>query len=274
MLPLVTVYIPTHNRKHLVTRAINSVLKQSHKPIEIIVVDDGSSDDTESHLSPFIKANQIRFFKNTTPKGACHARNRAIFEATGEFITGLDDDDEFTSNRVSSFVQAYNCQSAFLFSSYQIQQIDNSKLWSSGPSQPNHSNLLKRNTVGNQVFVERQRLLSIGGFDESLPAWQDHDVWIRLTKKYGKAKRVDLPSYIIDTSHPHETISKNLENIFKAYQIFQNKYPEYQTAAFRRFLRLNYLQYPGVPFPFLEFLSILPSSAGKRAIKVFLDKLS
>ncbi|MCY4046349.1 MAG: glycosyltransferase [Cellvibrionales bacterium] len=274
MQTLVTVYIPTHNRKHLVTRAIDSVLAQTYSPIEIIVVDDGSQDGTEEHLNEYIQSGKIHFIRNIESKGACYSRNIAIKAAKGKFITGLDDDDVFTQDRITQFIQASNNNDdcAFLYSGYQLKQPSGTKYWSKGGNKQSHSDLLKRNRTGNQVFARRERLLAVGGFDESLPAWQDHDLWIRLTEKYSPAQKVDKPTYIVDTTHSHERISTNLTKVKNAHDIFKQKHLHYSQPQYRRFLELNYYQYPGVPFPLKKYLAYLPSSAAKRATKIYIDK--
>lgn len=269
----VTVYIPTHNRKHLLTRAIDSVLAQTYSPIEIIVVDDGSSDGTETHLDRYITSKKIRFIRNETAKGACYSRNAAIKAANGEYITGLDDDDEFTPERIENFIQATNTDSAFLFTGYLLKEPRGIRTYERGPAKQGMKNLLKRNTVGSQIFVKKDKILAVGCFDETLPAWQDYDLWLRIIEKYGTAKRIPGYTYVVDTTHDHERISSNPENIDKAYAIFQKKYAQFTTRKYQRFLKLFYYQYEGIPFPLLSYLSFLPTPAAKRATKIYLDKL-
>ena len=113
--PLVTVYIPTHNRCQLLKRAVDSVLKQSYQHIELIIVDDASVDDTEYYLSELVTQHaNIRFFKQKHAKGACVARNIAINDAKGELITGLDDDDEYLPERIADLVANYDEGYAFV----------------------------------------------------------------------------------------------------------------------------------------------------------------
>ena len=98
--PLITVYIPTHNRSILLKRAVDSVLRQTYENFEIIICDDGSSDNTADYLVDLAsRDHRVKFIRNNEPKGACFSRNRCIELAKGEFITGLDDDDEFVENR-------------------------------------------------------------------------------------------------------------------------------------------------------------------------------
>lgn len=89
--PLVTVYMPTYNRVDLLQRAVESVLSQDYKNIELIVVDDNSTDDTHKYLSKIVEEDShFRYFINEKNSGACISRNKAIFSTNGEFITGLD----------------------------------------------------------------------------------------------------------------------------------------------------------------------------------------
>ncbi|PLL70465.1 hypothetical protein CWN62_29695, partial [Klebsiella pneumoniae] len=89
--PLVTIYIPTYNRLELLKRALNSVVNQTYKNLEIIVVDDNSSDGTQEFLKNFSKKDpRVSYILKTDNSGACVSRNLAIDKANGLFITGLD----------------------------------------------------------------------------------------------------------------------------------------------------------------------------------------
>ena len=85
----ITVIIPTYNRKKLVNKAIKSVLNQTYSNIEIIVIDDCSTDNSENEIKK-IKDTRIRYIKLRKRKGANYARNRGILKASGEFISFLD----------------------------------------------------------------------------------------------------------------------------------------------------------------------------------------
>ena len=102
---LVSVYIPTKNRLPLLQRAIQSVKSQTYKHIEIIVVDDGSSDGTSNYLERLQQAGEVNAIFQEKSVGSCAARNKAIMAAAGEFITGLDDDDFYLlPNRIEKFI--------------------------------------------------------------------------------------------------------------------------------------------------------------------------
>ena len=102
---LVTVYITTFNRVNLLKRSLDSVFKQTYKNIEIIIVDDCSTDGTQEFIKEISQQDKrIKFFLKEKNGGACESRNIAIQNARGEYITGLDDDDYFLSNRIENFV--------------------------------------------------------------------------------------------------------------------------------------------------------------------------
>lgn len=222
--PLVSVYIPTHNRCHLLRRAVESVFKQSYKNIELLIVDDASSDDTCHYLDSLNHPSiNIYKFKHEVAQGACVARNLAIKHAKGKFITGLDDDDEFLPHRIADFVGHYDPRYSFICTGF---------LWDYGKRkrQVDHTNKmitlneqLNYNYATNQVFIETKRLLAIGGFDESFVACQDYDTWTRLIKHFGIAKRFEGASYVIHRGDGVERISA-LANWLKGHEQFMAKH--------------------------------------------------
>ncbi len=237
--PLVSAIITTHNRPLVLSRAINSVLQQSYKNIEILVVDDGSSQETEKVIREIqVQHPSIQYFKHEIPKGACAARNLGIRNSIGKFVTGLDDDDEWMPNRIESFVNAYDNNFAML-SALNIC-VDGTGTSFIPDKRPNSTvitldDMLYENVLGNQVFVLRERMLGIQGFDESLCAAQDYDTWLRLILKYGNAKSLDVPlqKVYVGTELNRITDSSNkflgYLNCYKKHkQHFSNRQRKYQ----------------------------------------------
>ena len=180
--PLVTVYIPTFNRLELLQRAVESVCNQTYKNLEIIVVDDCSTDGTQKYLVQLSKEDsRIRYFFKEKNSGACVSRNIAIEYSTGEYITGLDDDDYFLKDRIQRFVENKDKLEnyEFLYSNYYIKNNEGLQDFRSDRFKPNEiksKDLLSINYVNNQIFTLTARLIKIG-FNESLPAWQDLFTW-------------------------------------------------------------------------------------------------
>ncbi|MBH0044855.1 glycosyltransferase family 2 protein [Pseudoalteromonas sp. NZS11_1] len=220
MPPLVTVYITTHNRGRRLITAVNSVLNQTYKNIEIIISDDGSQDNTpeivESLTSEF---SNIRYVRNEIPMGANHARNRALELARGVFITGLDDDDEFKEDRIQLFVSNWDDKYAFICDNFidsfkdreDAHYMEKDILFSC-------ENLLFENLASNQVFTLSERLREVGGFNLKLKRLQDWDCWLRLSHRYGTAKRFNWCTYMMY----HDQIDRisNNQKSREAYKVF------------------------------------------------------
>ena len=108
---LVSVIIPTYSRSTFITRAIDSVLGQTYHPIEIIVVDDNGKGtpqqiETQKILQTYIDDNKIRYITHERNKNGSAARNTGIEASRGEYVTFLDDDDEYLSEKVAREVEA------------------------------------------------------------------------------------------------------------------------------------------------------------------------
>lgn len=224
-LPLVTVYMPTYNRVALLQRAVESVLGQDYRNIELIVVDDNSTDGTHQYLAEMAeKDSRFRYFINEENSGACVSRNKAIFAANGEFITGLDDDDYFLSHHISTLVTSWNKRNNKSIAVYPNNYVNTNKGLTKAPSKTSKctaKDLISANWIGNQLFTKTIHLQRIGGFDENMPVWQDLECWYRLLKYYNAtANTANIYSYVIDLDHPHERISSKSANVVVAASNF------------------------------------------------------
>ncbi|MBU2891916.1 glycosyltransferase [Colwellia sp. D2M02] len=230
-LPLVTVWIPTLNRQEMLKRALNSVLSQSYSNLEIFIVDNGSTDDTEAVVAEYqAKHNNIVYHRFTENKGACAARNYAIMHGKGELVTGLDDDDEFLPQRIKQLVAAYDERFAFVctgyfwdYGAYRKAKIDTAM------DVDLHAQL-NFNQTSNQALVSRERIIEAGLFDEDLTSCQDWDMWTRLIIKYGTALRIAGASYIVHTAHDKPRITGNISNRLKGLEQFYSKHKHLMTA--------------------------------------------
>jgi len=196
--PLVSVYIPTRNRRELLRRAVESVLGQSYPAIEILVADDASDDGTEAMMRSWAaREPRLRYLRIGEPSGANVARNRAIRAARGVFVTGLDDDDIMLPERVEKLVTAYRDDLAFVTSRYYVEDGRRRRIRPRVVARRiRRRDLLYANIVGNQVFAPRRRFVEAGLFDETLPAAQDIDMWIRMLGE-GEAEILPEPLQIV-----------------------------------------------------------------------------
>ena len=239
---LITVYIPTYQRVNLLRRSVASVLCQDYENFELLIVDDGSSDGTSRYLSSLEKNDpRVKVLQKDGPQGASASRNVAIKYAKGLFITGLDDDDFFLPNRLSSFIQAWERKSdnvVGLYTSHSVIGRDGGLRLYRRPEMACRRSHFLRNSIGNQVFTKTENLRSIGGFDESLGVWQDFECWIRLMK-LGQVQRINNNSYVFDHSHDSQRITDSKREVVEAaYQYIAEKH-QLNSRELRRFSTLK-----------------------------------
>ena len=219
--------MPTKNRLNLLIKAINSVKNQNFDNWELIVVNDGSTDGTKAYLETLAEVDiRIRVLSNPTSQGGPMARNAAIRIARGDFVTGLDDDDSFTPDRLQSFADAWleyikkGITPSALYSNQNIYQHGSLITITQKPTLANYDDLFSQNYIGNQIFAPRMNFISAGLFRPELPAWQDLEFFLRIVKNFGLAYLVPHATYNFDESPRSDRISlKNEEKMRSAFEI-------------------------------------------------------
>ncbi|HFE8494409.1 glycosyltransferase [Raoultella ornithinolytica] len=220
--PKVSIYISTYNRLGKLKRAINSVLGQDYQNWELLVCDDASTDGTSEFMNALILTDErIRYLRSESNKGACQTRNLGIFNATGLFITGLDDDDEFTPDRLTFFLQHWDDKYSFICCDFLNKYPNGESKQYYCQDKEYHvfdaKDLLYENEASNQIFTLTERLRSIGGFNKDVKRLQDWDTWLRLAHLHGQFIRFNHVSYIMHHDHgPHEIRVSQNEKITSA----------------------------------------------------------
>lgn len=277
--PVVSIYMPTHNRLSLLKRAVSSVLAQTLPTFELIIVNDLSSDGTAEYLDELASADaRILVLHNLENMGACASRNRAIAMASGEYITGLDDDDFFLPERLIKFLQLWKIVEATetnlrgLYSNvYWLKQSDGGGRVTHALTRVTRSDLLRRNHV-NSVFTRTVYMQAIGGFDPAFPAWQDYDTWYRLMGSNGCMLLEPSVSYVIDDCHHGARISiKSLTRFEQAHALFCAKHdlPPDVVAT----LRNSIFEHPLARMSFVNLFHQVRSGSARMALRVFVLKL-
>jgi len=279
--PLVSVYIPTHNRSTLLIQAIESVLAQTYSNIEIIVCSDGSTDNTDQVMQDYCqKYSNIKYLKNIIAKGACFSRNRCIEEAEGEYITGLDDDDLFHPNRIEIFVKLYNNDDAFLCSSIILKPLSKFKGFSLFKTKTNQLKCIKitlddilfENIVGNQIFIPIKKLKSVNGFSEDMPAWQDYDTWVKLMVKYGNARKIEYDLYVADDEPQRARITNSNRRIDGCLKFYE-KYDHLLNEKNKRNAHLRKAIFSNTKLPFIELVKYFNIEGGRNWLRAVVIKL-
>jgi len=182
------VIIPTYNRGHTIQRAIESVLAQTFQDFEIVIVDDGSSDNTGEIVQAF-RDNRIRFFRHEMNRGPAAARNKAVQNSIGTYLAFLDSDDEWFPEKLEEQVLALeNSTSQVRACTTGILMVQGDHVTEQFPEPitPLRKKLLWGCDFGpgTTLFVERAVYNEIGMMDESLPRCQDWDWLIRYSNRY------------------------------------------------------------------------------------------
>jgi len=218
MPPTVTVIIPTYNSAALVTQAIDSALAQTTAPTEIIVIDDGSADDTKTRLAPY--TNRIKYHHQSN-QGVAAARNLGLREATSDFIAFLDADDLWHPQKLELQLQAIATHSEI-----SLLATERSATISTLPLQnpndqiqkiPWKDLVVKNRFTTSSVLLRRSILNQTGHFDTALQGPEDYDLWLRIAELAPVAKLHlplthyrDLPNSL---SHQSQTMHAGMLRI-------------------------------------------------------------
>jgi GT2 family glycosyltransferase/SAM-dependent methyltransferase len=190
----VAVAIATYNHAHYLGAALDSVLRQTVRPDEIIVVDDGSSDDPAAVVEAYSGVRLVR----QPNQGLSAARNTALRIAAADFILFLDADDLLTPLAIEAGLACFreNPQAGFVYGGHLrvddgLRPLGEARFSPIGPDP--HASFLTGNFVGMHAtaLYDRARLLGIGGFDTTLRRCEDYDVYLRMSRSHGVASHPD-----------------------------------------------------------------------------------
>ena len=190
-MPKVSVIIPTYNRAEYLPAAIESVLAQSFCDVEIIVVDDGSTDATRSVLQPWVDTGQIRYYRQEN-RGVSAARNRGIALAQGEYIAFLDSDDLFAPDKLEKQAAHLDAdiEIGLVHGSFRRVDMDGNLLAERDTSRFSgnvYPEMLLDWSVlipPSCVMLRAAALSETGGFDQAMRWGEDIDLWRRVARRY------------------------------------------------------------------------------------------
>jgi glycosyltransferase involved in cell wall biosynthesis len=222
----VSVVLPTHNRSEWLRLALISVLRQREVGLEIIVVDDGSSDDTVQVVKD-LDDRRIRLLRHERPRGVSEARNHGSAEARAEWLAFIDDDDLWAPEKLVRQLEAAGA-SARDWAYTGVVNIDEGLriLAPVRPAPPDEivGLLLRRNAIpggGSNVVVRRDVFNRVGPFDTALKNTEDWEMWIRLAKQ-------GLPAWVPEPLlayrvHPGNA-SLDIEAIFAGVTMIERRH--------------------------------------------------
>lgn len=200
--PGVTVVIPTFNRAQMIGEAIDSVVSQDFEPLEVIVVDDGSTDDTQTVIAHSQRKSKhpIRVIRQAN-SGESAARNAGILEATHDLVAFLDSDNRWRPGKLTNQVRLLtDGEYEFTFTAYsefgpdivspRIVRVED---WHDDPLSALRKLLVGCVVNTSTVIARRDVLLDVGLFDRSLPCCADHDLWLKIAAKGHRFGYLDAP---------------------------------------------------------------------------------
>ncbi len=200
----VSVIIPTYNRRAKIVDSIESVLNQTYKDIEVLVVDDGSVDDTEQVVNAIVQnvGECLKYFKLDSNHGTAFARNFGVSKAKYNIIAFNDSDDLWYSEKLARQIDFWekNQDCKLVYCAYALKARHEDQAFRKTPEAPIDSlesgestflQLLYHNTIGTPtIMLDKETFLSIGGFDTSLSALEDWDLAVRMSI-VGKIRYLD-----------------------------------------------------------------------------------
>lgn len=241
MAELVSAIIPTYNYARFVGRAIDSVLAQTYEPIECIVVDDGSTDDTPATLARY--GDRIVGIRQEN-RGLSGARNTGIEKAKGEYLALLDADDWWEPNKIAEQVNFLRARPEIDAVGCAMRDVDQEGTTVAYCYRPNPTgdrvrdlqDIARRHLwIGGSasgILLKKSVFDQVGLFDETLSAAEDWDMWLRIVDKY---RIGNLPLVLINRRVHGSGVFRNVErmqmNQRRVYEKARERWPDEMTRA-------------------------------------------
>lgn len=265
-MPLVSVIIPTYKRADMLTKAIDSVVVQTYKNLEIIVIDDNdpNSDyrlNTKNKLNSYIKRGTIKYIENEKNLGGSITRNRAVEESKGEYIAFLDDDDIFFPTKIEKqvklMIENRNNNVGLVYCHCNGINEDENILWTNTNSYeglPLYESMIYCIASTSLWLCDKKMLLDIGGFEDT-PSKQDLLLMVKIIANNYKIMCVKevLVNYLehdkgrISTINPTLRITEGYEKLRNYCERYYDKLSKKEIKDVKfRFSRILCLQYIGL----------------------------
>ncbi|NQN91012.1 glycosyltransferase family 2 protein [Streptococcus suis] len=220
MKPLISIIIPNFNRGHLLKEVLESVLNQTYQPLEIVVVDDASTDNSIAIIQNLQKSiPNLLLIQQEINSGANACRNLGVDHAKGEYIAFLDSDDYFLPDKLEKQLKVFNQypEVGFVvtgFGAKTVQVLPEGII-------PLKETIFQNNLGGfSTLMVKKSLFLEVGGLDQSLPSCQDWDLFLKLlTVSKGYKVAEDLVIYEVQD----DSISKNVSKVVQGYKIVSER---------------------------------------------------
>ncbi|WP_405324068.1 glycosyltransferase family 2 protein [Fibrobacter sp.] len=221
---MISIVLPSYNRARIISNAIESILRQTYRDFELIVVDDGSTDNTEEVVRAF-NDDRIVYVKQKNA-GACVARNNGIAHARGEYIAFQDSDDIWHADKLEKQIAALVQNQADLVFSRMRKMKDGavqglvSDYFHEGFLKPSDFPL----SIGTQTLLGKREIFECEKFDRDMPRFQELELLLRAKKKFS-VYCIEEP--LVDYCLQNDSISVNVSSVMKAWKLILAKHPDF-----------------------------------------------
>ncbi|WP_370479361.1 glycosyltransferase family 2 protein [Tamlana flava] len=214
-MPKISIIVPCFKHAHYLDEALQSVLEQSYRDWECIVVDDGSPDNTALVAQAWVDKDKRFKYVHQENKMLANARNFGISQAQGEFILPLDADDKIAKDYVALALEAFRENESLKVVYCRAEKFGSeSGTWELKPF--SLFNLSQENVIFCSALFRKKDWEIVGGYDENMRyGWEDWEFWIALLKKGGQVKRLETVGFYYRTQQ--NSMVKNMNSIHYKY---------------------------------------------------------
>ena len=218
---MISVIIPTYNRAHTILRSINSVLNQTYTDLELLIIDDGSTDNTQKLITQ-IDDSRVRYIYLGANSGASNARNVGVSAASGEWIAFQDSDDAWKPEKLEKqlLLASEHPEYNLIYSSF-TNHLSNGNIINFPPKPYQgimegelYSSLLLQNVIGAPtMLIKREAFLQSGGFDTNYKSLEDWEFVIRFSKNNLIGF---VPDFLMDVYISNDGISSHVAPYYES----------------------------------------------------------
>lgn len=243
MSELISIVVPTYNRSRLIKRCVENLREQTYPDYEILVIDDGSTDGTDSVMEN-LTDSVVRYYRLEKNQGACAARNKGVELAKGDYIAFQDSDDLWEKDKLEKQM-AYLKEKKLDVVFCSMQQIKDGKARfvvpeAFVPSDRIFSKLCNTSFISTQMLLGKKECFEKEPFDPAMPRLQDYDIMLRLSQKY---RIGHLPEVLVSQYVCEDSISNNKEKYRKAVKLLAEKYRDIPEFIYQLYLENGYRNY-------------------------------
>ena len=228
MTPLVSIVLPTYNRAHFIKRSVDSILRQTFRDFELLIVDDGSTDNTHEIINS-IDDDRLSYIKLVINKGQSTARNVGIKAAKGVWVAFQDSDDIWLDTKLEKQVKAAEKLSdeyGVVHCGIQFKDFNSGKVLSKWIVREDINYEIFNNNIGAgpgtpTMMIRKKVFDDIGYFDESIPSHEESELSLRIAQKY-KYKLVD--EFLVESTSNHKQVTANNDLFIRGKEVILNKH--------------------------------------------------